>query len=159
MAFDAFLKINGIEGESSDEKHAKWIEVDSFSFGASHTMTATSGGGGGAGKCSVDNVSVHKKVDSATPRLFLATCTGEHFKEAKIELCRSTKAKEPYMQITLTDVIVGRESVSGAHEQLVPGESLSLNFAKISIKYINLDQATGKVTGNVVAEWDLKKNA
>ena len=28
MAFDAFLKIDGIPGESSDEKHADWIEIN-----------------------------------------------------------------------------------------------------------------------------------
>ena len=29
MAFDAFIKIDGIPGESTDEKHKEWIEVGS----------------------------------------------------------------------------------------------------------------------------------
>ena len=33
MAFDAFLKIDGIPGESTDDKHKDWIEVLSFDFG------------------------------------------------------------------------------------------------------------------------------
>ena len=33
MAFDAFVKIDGIEGESTDEKHAGWIEVISYNAG------------------------------------------------------------------------------------------------------------------------------
>lgn len=27
MAFDAFIKIDGIEGESMDDKHQGWIEI------------------------------------------------------------------------------------------------------------------------------------
>jgi type VI secretion system secreted protein Hcp len=30
MAFDAFIIIDGIEGESTDDKHRGWIEVLSF---------------------------------------------------------------------------------------------------------------------------------
>ena len=33
MAFDAFIKIDGIDGESTDEKHSDWIEVIKFGPG------------------------------------------------------------------------------------------------------------------------------
>ena len=33
MAFDAFLKIEGIEGESTDKAHKDEIEISSFSWG------------------------------------------------------------------------------------------------------------------------------
>ena len=33
MAVDYFLKIDGIDGESQDDKHKDWIEVLSFSWG------------------------------------------------------------------------------------------------------------------------------
>jgi hypothetical protein len=33
MAFDAFLKIDGIPGESTDDKHKDWIEILSFAHG------------------------------------------------------------------------------------------------------------------------------
>ena len=37
MAFDAFLKIEGIDGESTDKTHPGEIEVTSFSWGVSNT--------------------------------------------------------------------------------------------------------------------------
>ena len=43
---DYFLKIDGIEGESSDDKHKGEIEVESFSWGA--TQAGSPGPGGGA---------------------------------------------------------------------------------------------------------------
>ena len=30
MAFDGFIKIDGIPGESTDDKHKDWIEILSF---------------------------------------------------------------------------------------------------------------------------------
>ena len=44
MAFDAFLKVDGIPGESTDDKHKDWIEVLSFNHGVSQPA----GGSGGA---------------------------------------------------------------------------------------------------------------
>jgi bacteriocin-like protein len=32
-AYDAFLKIDGIPGESTDDKHKDWIEILSFNHG------------------------------------------------------------------------------------------------------------------------------
>lgn len=32
MAFDAFVRIDGIEGESTDDKHQGWIEILSYCF-------------------------------------------------------------------------------------------------------------------------------
>ena len=49
MAVDMFLKISGIDGESTDHKHKDEIEVFSWSWGVSQTGS-TGGGGGGAGK-------------------------------------------------------------------------------------------------------------
>ena len=45
---DYFLKIDGIEGESTDEKHASEIDLMSWSFNATNLGTQSYGGGGGA---------------------------------------------------------------------------------------------------------------
>ena len=37
MAFDAFLKIDGIDGESLDKNHKDEIEIDSYSWGVANT--------------------------------------------------------------------------------------------------------------------------
>lgn len=41
MAFDAFLKIDGIPGESTDDKHKEWIEIASYRQGVSQPASAT----------------------------------------------------------------------------------------------------------------------
>jgi type VI secretion system secreted protein Hcp len=47
-AVDYFLKIDGIEGESLDEKHKGEIDVLSWSWGESQEGPTTGGGGGPA---------------------------------------------------------------------------------------------------------------
>ncbi len=47
MAFDAFLKIDGIPGESSDENHKDWIELTSFKHGLNQPASATASSAGG----------------------------------------------------------------------------------------------------------------
>ena len=53
MAFDAFLKIDGIPGESSDDKHKDWIEILSYSHGVSQSGSGSrsSGGARSAERC------------------------------------------------------------------------------------------------------------
>lgn len=36
--FDGFVRIEGISGESSDEKHAGWIEIIDFDMNVSQTV-------------------------------------------------------------------------------------------------------------------------
>ena len=40
MASDFFIKLDGIDGESADKGHAKWIEVVNFKHGSQQNVTA-----------------------------------------------------------------------------------------------------------------------
>ena len=70
MAFDAFLKIDGVNGEATRKGFEKQMEILSFSWGASNPSTiGAGGGGGGGGKVSVSSFNVMKKSDAASPIL------------------------------------------------------------------------------------------
>ena len=45
-SFDCFLKIDGVPGESTDEKHKEWIELLSYSHGVSQAFTLKAASGG-----------------------------------------------------------------------------------------------------------------
>ncbi len=69
MAVDAFLKIEGIAGESTDKKHKDQIEILSYNHGVSQpsTGTASSAGGGTSGRCEHRDFTVVKELDKASP--------------------------------------------------------------------------------------------
>jgi type VI secretion system secreted protein Hcp len=81
MAFDCFLKLEGIPGESTDSKHKDEIEVLSFSWNLKQAIVEGGGSGGGAGKTQHSDFSIVKHVDKASPVLMLAVCTGRHIQE------------------------------------------------------------------------------
>ena len=63
MAFDAFLKLDGIPGDSTDATHKGEIDVMSFSWGESQPIaTHGAGGGGGAGKVSFQDLHIGKST-------------------------------------------------------------------------------------------------
>jgi type VI secretion system secreted protein Hcp len=134
--FDAFLKLDGIKGESHDDKHKGEIEVLAFSWGVSQPTSVGSGGGGGAGKANFQEFMIQKKVDLATPQLFLACCTGEHLPDGlfTLEQRGSGRGGESFLKITLTDILVSSVKPGGAGGDN-PTESVSLNFAKVEIEF------------------------
>ncbi len=159
MAADCFLKIDGIPGESTDEKHKEWIEIMSYNHGVSQMGSGDRSTGGAAtgGRCDHQDFSVVKSIDKASNTLNLTCCNGKHIKEVKFELCRATEKKEKYMEYTLQDVIISSVSIGGGGGGL-PTESVTFNYGKITWNYIQTDHQTGATKGNVEKYWDLIQN-
>jgi type VI secretion system secreted protein Hcp len=67
--FDAFLNIEGIPGESSDDKHKDWIEISAFSHGISQPAAGSMSTGGGKGRerCNHMEFVIEKELDKASP--------------------------------------------------------------------------------------------
>lgn len=162
MPFDAFLKIATVPGESTDDKHKDWIETLSFSWGLSQAMGgAASATGAHAGqRVDIQDFSVVKQLDKASPKLFLACCAGEHIKDVTLEICKAGGTKQKYMTYKFSDVLVSsvRPGGSANGADAIPLEEVSFRFAKCQLEYIPIDK-TGKPQGQVPAGWDLTKNA
>ena len=117
MAFDSFLKLDGIKGESADAKHKGEIDILAFRFGAAQTGTHGSGGGGGAGKVQIRDIQFKKKVDSSSPLLFLNCASGAHIKEANFVVRKAGGTQLEFLKIKLTDVLISSVSPHGHGEQ------------------------------------------
>lgn len=162
MAFDAFLKIDGVEGESTDAGHKNWIEILSFNHGMSQpaSSSASTAGGATAGRVNMQDFSIVKFVDKATAKLAEACCTGKHVPNIKIEVCRAGGDKLKYMEYKLSDAIVSavRQGGSSSGSEDIPVEEVSFNFGKIEWTYTQQKRSDGSGGGNVSAGWDLKQN-
>jgi len=156
-AVDMFLKMDGVEGESTDKTHGKEIDVLSWSWGASQSGSMAAGGGGGAGKVSMQDLSITKHIDKSSPKLFEALATGKHLKEAKLVLRSAGGSQVEYLVITLSDVLVSGYSTGGSSGDDRPTESISLNFAQIKMSYVEQD-TKGSAGAAVEFGWDIKAN-
>jgi type VI secretion system secreted protein Hcp len=159
MADDTFLKINGIDGESTDDKHMGWIEVLSYSWGVSQSESRASisaTGGAAGGRADFQDLSIVKALDKSSPKLYLACAKGDHLQDVTLELCRAAGNKEKYMEFKLTNVIVSSASLGGGGGG-EPTESITFNFGKIEATYTQIAR-DGQTKGHVPMNWDLAKN-
>ena len=155
---DFYLKIAGVDGESSDSKHKGEIELESWSFGATQTGVGHSGGGGGAGKVAMQDFHFVMKVSKASPKLFMGCASGEHFKDATLVARKAGKEQQEYLKIKLTDILVSSYQQGGsAGSNIVPTDQVSLNFAMIEIDYKE-QKSDGSLGGAVQGSWNLKEN-
>jgi type VI secretion system secreted protein Hcp len=152
-AVDAFLKLDGIKGESKDAKYLDQIVIDSFSWGISQTGASA----GGVGKVSVHDVSVTKSVDKSSPILMLRCITGEHIPEGLFSYTKPTpQGQVEFLRIKLTDILVTGYNfgTGGGGSTALPTDSLSLNFSKIEMTYLPYD-AAGNAGTPVTASCDI----
>ena len=155
---DYFLKIEGVDGESTDDKHKGEIELESWSFGAANAGSFSSGGGGGTGKVAMQDFHFVKKCDKASAKLFTACCTGEHLKSATLVCRKAGKDQQEFLTIVLTSAIVSSYQTGGsAGSDVIPMDQVAMNFAKIEYKYKE-QKADGSLGGEVIGGWDVTTN-
>jgi type VI secretion system secreted protein Hcp len=164
MAFDTYIKIDTVDGEATQANHEKWIEIYSFSWGASNPTTVGSGSSGlSAGKASVSSFNIMKKTELSSCKLFAACCAGQHYKDATVEMSKATGVEggqKVFLKYVFTDVMVESVQWSGSTGgDDTPTESVSLAFAKVAIEYSKQDEETGAMSAAGNASWDLTKVA
>ena len=160
MPVDYFLKIDGVEGESTDSKHAKEIDVDAWSWGESQPGSAVpgSGGGAGAGKVSMHDFSFAMRFNKASPMLMLACATGKHIKSARLAIRKSGQGQQDYLTFTFQDVLVSSFQTGGTEAAgVAPLDQVSLRYAKIEVEY-KAQKPDGSLVVAGQFKYDLKLN-
>jgi type VI secretion system secreted protein Hcp len=158
MAVDYFLKIDGVDGESQDERHKDEIEVLSWSWGEAQAGSSGGGGGGGAGKVQMQDFHFTARVSKASPKLLLACASGQHLPKARLTCRTSGKAQQEFLKLSFTDVLVSSFQIGGsASSDIVPLDQVSLGFGRIEVEYRE-QKANGTLGPALKAGWDVKKN-
>ena len=133
---DYFLKLDGIKGESQDDKHKDEIHVSSFSFGVTNAGTGGSNLGSGGGRANIQDMHFTKVVDQASPNLFLACATGKHIPTATVTVRRAGENPQEYLDLRPhARFSCPPISTSGHEGGGIAQESVSLNFSKIKMTY------------------------
>jgi len=157
MAVAAYLKIDGVEGESNEHLHPRWIEVLSHSFGGHTEGAGDIGSALLGGKANFQDFHFTKRCDASTPKLMEACACAQNYKFADLECLRTAGDKTVYLKIHFDHLIVSSYQTSGAcGDAGVPTESISLNFVKFQIIYTQLDK-DGNPSGQVPVHYDLKQ--
>ena len=160
MAFDAFIKIDGIPGESTDAKHKNWIEISSYRWDLNQpaSATASTAGGATAERVNISPLQFSHLLDKAAPKLYETCCNGTHIREVKLEICRAGGDKMVYFEVTLNQVIVSNCSASSSIGEDFPSQIVTLSAGSYTWKYNQQDKQSGTNMGSVSCGWDLSTN-
>lgn len=156
MATDIFLKIDGIKGEATDDKHKDEIEILSWNWGVTHPISSA-GTGMSGGKADVQEMRLDKHVDKSSAPLFKYCLNGKHLPEIKLTQHRSGEGKLDYVTVTMKDAMIAAVQSGGVNGSEVPRESLSIAFGQVEFSYTP-QKPDGKADGAVTLKWDIKAN-
>jgi len=172
--FDIFLKLDGIDGESTTKGHEKEIEVVSYDQQIDSTVPSSGGvgGGGGAGKATFSGVRFRKLLDTASMPIALACASGLRIANARFAFRRSSNTPIDFYVVMLEDVVVTHAGQCAATDAQSPLrfetlakssagaallEEVTLHFGKVRWEYRPIGpKGTGlpPITGG----WDVKAN-
>jgi type VI secretion system secreted protein Hcp len=153
-----YIKFDGVDGESVDDKHKGWSDIESFNQVIHKPGTGT-GVQRRRGDVVLDDILVVKAIDKASPKLAEAVCKGKVFPKVEIHVTRSytDNARETYYAYELKNVQVLSYSVGGATQSdQQPLEEFTLNFEEIQVTYTEADNA-GSVKGNIEYTWKVEE--
>jgi len=163
MSFDSYLQIKGSNaptGESTDPTYKNWIQLQSFSFGASNPSTIGPGSpGSGGGRASVSSFNITHYYDNSSPDLFLGCCEGTHFDSATVVLRKAGGTQNVFLQYDFQEVYIDsvqQAGTSGADDR--PSETVSFSFEQVKITYTPQTSAGAKGTPNVKG-WNVTTTA
>lgn len=145
-ASNMVLELKDIKGDSLKTDHSKQIDVLSFQWGVSNIGDTQNQTQGVAGEVSVNNLSITKNVDLATPDLLRACCVGEVIDDGTLYVRRITKdGAAPYLRISMKNVIIADYSTGGSNGGSDPLlETISLNFSFVEVGYTPMPGAKKK---------------
>jgi type VI secretion system secreted protein Hcp len=156
MAIDVYLQIEGIKGESSDDKHKDWIEVSNVTWSVHQPRASaiSTAGGMTTGVASLSDLTFKKLADLSSPILQQHCAMGKTIPKAKFEFMRADGEGKPicYYTVELENVMIsGVNPDSGNGGTLM--EQVFFAFSKMKWKYTK-QSIRGGTEGSTAGGWD-----
>jgi type VI secretion system secreted protein Hcp len=158
MAFDMFLKLSDIKGESADDQHKEEIEVLALNWSVSNPGTMAHGGGAGSGKATFSDFQITKRVDKASPALLKMCATQGRLEEGTLAVRKAGRSPQDYLIIKMRDVIITSVSLGGTSgDSSNLTEAVTLQFAKVEFEY-KPQRPDGSLDAGIQFTYDINAN-
>lgn len=156
MANDAYLQIDSIKGESTDQKHKDWIEVSNVLYAIHQPKAETTSTAGGltSGRADLLPITFKKLADIASPILLQTCAAGKTIGKATFEFMRADSNGNPipYFRIELENLLIASITPDSGDAGII-AERVQLSYAKIRWNYIR-QSIRGGTQGNTSGGWD-----
>jgi type VI secretion system secreted protein Hcp len=153
-----YLKLGTITGSVTAEGYADWVDCYSLQWGVGKGVNTPVGSTANreCSTASVSEVTITKNLDKASIALFKNAVAGtDKAALLKIHIVKQDGNQiSPFCEYEFDNALVSGYSVSTGGDR--PTESLSFNFTKLQIKYVE-SNATATEGNPTVAGFDLTK--
>jgi type VI secretion system secreted protein Hcp len=151
-----YLKLDGLDGESLDEDHKNWIEIESFHWGVDNPSSFAQGQGGQSTQAHIASMDIVKRCDKSSVILKKNCTTGKHIASGTVSCMKlDGDSRVEYLKIDLTDIMVSNFQWTGSGGDVQMGESVSLVFAEYKSSF-KLQQNTGGGGGSVEHSYNVQ---
>ncbi len=149
---DIFLQIDGVDGESLDDRKKNQIELETVSIAGTNSGSPFQST---KPKVTLAPIEVTKLVDKSSPNLFGNLCNGQLFK-ATISVRKAGGEPVDYLKIELKNCMVTAYSLN-IRDNSLPVESVSLSYAQIQYSYWTQD-SKGSLGPVIQKSYNLQNN-
>lgn len=139
---DTFLRLDGIPGESTDEKHKDEIDVLSFTQSWINPLPRGSGGSG-RGKAQCGAITVMKNIDRSSPLLLKKAIQGVHISTGQLTFRTEGTQVVEYYTIKLSEILVTEVTQSDTPDPARIIEKVVLNARNFEYEYRPQDSKGG----------------
>jgi type VI secretion system secreted protein Hcp len=143
---DCHLKLDGVKGESTHDKHKDEITLMSVTGGESNASNSM-GGGMAVGKGKAEPIHITMKYGTQSPVIAKHCVSGKHFKTADIAMSISGGKQEDFLIISCKEVFITSHTVN-AHANGEVTEQVSFSYGEIEYKY-KPQKSDGSLGGEV----------
>ncbi len=149
-AFDYFLKLDGIDGESTDDRHKNEIDILSFSWG----VTAQIGPRGATPVFGPFEWAQY--VDKSVPQSFLKLTAGDRIASAVLSVDTIGETAATFFTMTFDDVLLTKLSTAGAAGGLLIADLAFEDYSRVKLSY-RPQKKDGSLDAPVEGEFDIEK--
>ncbi|MCV2348289.1 Hcp family type VI secretion system effector [Paucibacter sp. Y2R2-4] len=159
MSIDFYLKVDGVDGESTHIEHAGEIALLNWSWGVRSGSASASATGvaTGPGKTSPGDFVFSHIYDKASPLLAKHCVSGKVLKVLKLSARKSGDGQKDFLLITMKDVLLTSVApAANADGEIL--EEVHCTYRDIEFAYKPMDK-TGGLGAPVIFGWNVATNA
>ena len=131
---DLFLKIDGVEGETLDQDHQKWITIESYDF--EYSVVGSEASARSKGKLEKSPLTITKMLDKSTPALLQKLVGQEQLGDMEISLTLTSGDRTEILHLIFRNAQI-TSIVSSSKEGDIPMEDITFTYEGLVMNYMN----------------------
>ena len=158
-ADEAFLRIDGLQGDAVIGNSKSYIAIKNFSWGAEHKATiGSASGGAGAEKAAFQELSIDKAVDASSPALFQRMATGAPIQSMELVVRKAGATSPIHLRYHFQMAFITATETSGGTGAEGTTETIKFAFGAASQSF-QRQTPTGALSGeSLFGGWNAIRN-